>query len=145
MAYHCKIRCRGVLVHNNKLLVVRHKHQDIEADFYALPGGHLEYGENPQECMVREIKEELGISPAIGRLLYIHTLVPHEGAQSIEFFFEVTNGEEFVRHEEREKTHAHEIAEVSWVSPHETFHILPEAFGRAWREGRVFDEGVRFI
>lgn len=67
-----KVRCRGIIVHERKLLLVRHSHG---AQFYAFPGGHLDFGEDPRECIHRELIEELGVVPVVGRLLYIHTLV----------------------------------------------------------------------
>ncbi len=137
-----KIRCRGVIVHEGKILLVRHAHG---AEFYALPGGHLDFGEDPLECMKRELIEELGIAPEIGRLLYVYSFVNNENIQSLEFFFEIKNVQEYVHFETQERTHAYEIDEVVWMSPTENLHILPEVFGKAFRENTVFEEGVRFI
>lgn len=137
-----KIRCRGVIVHEGKLLVVRHSHG---LQFYAFPGGHLDFGEDPQECMRRELIEELGVEPKIGRLLYVHTFRSGEEKQSVEFFFEIQNGAEYLLHEEKEKTHADEIAEVVWLNPGDDITILPKAIGEAFNEGTLFDEGVRFL
>lgn len=68
----CKfvIRSRAIIVHEGKLLVVRHAHNPSYA---ALPGGHLEPGEGPQATLIREIEEELGVTPTLGRLLYVNT------------------------------------------------------------------------
>ncbi len=33
-----------------------------ENGMWELPGGGLDFGENPQECLIREIKEEMGLS-----------------------------------------------------------------------------------
>jgi 8-oxo-dGTP diphosphatase len=40
-------------------------------DYRDIPGGYLEHGETPKEAAVREVQEELGITPAIGRLLVV--------------------------------------------------------------------------
>lgn len=40
----------------NKILVVKEGQ-----DFWSLPGGGLEHGESAKDCLVREIKEEIGI------------------------------------------------------------------------------------
>jgi 8-oxo-dGTP diphosphatase len=38
-------------------------------DYRDIPGGYIEHGETPTEAAAREVREELGISPPIGRLL----------------------------------------------------------------------------
>ncbi|GAA4614647.1 NUDIX hydrolase [Actinoallomurus liliacearum] len=38
-------------------------------DYREIPGGYLEHGESPKEAAAREVEEELGIRPPIGRLL----------------------------------------------------------------------------
>lgn len=38
-------------------------------DYRDIPGGYIEHGETPKEAAAREVQEELGITPPIGRLL----------------------------------------------------------------------------
>lgn len=52
--------CKGIIVQDNKFLAL-YKQKD-EAWFYDLPGGRREFGESPEETLVREIREELGIT-----------------------------------------------------------------------------------
>lgn len=40
-------------------------------DYREIPGGYVETGESPREACVREVAEELGIRPPIGRLLAV--------------------------------------------------------------------------
>ncbi|MGW6309514.1 NUDIX domain-containing protein [Streptomyces niveus] len=40
-------------------------------DYRDIPGGYVEQGESPQQACVREVHEELGIEPHIGRLLVV--------------------------------------------------------------------------
>src|SRR3989338_3409870 len=114
------INCRAIILDEGKLLVVKHPHN---TSFAALPGGHLEWGEDIKECLRREIIEELGVNPEIGRLLYINNYMDADIKQEVQFFFEVTNSHEYKNIENIARTHAHEIAEVLWVKSTDTINI----------------------
>lgn len=60
--YH--VRVAGVLVREGRMLV----QNDGEA--YALPGGHLRFGETMEEALIREFREEMGIGVVCERLLW---------------------------------------------------------------------------
>ena len=49
---------------DNKYLMMHRvkKEKDINKDKYIGVGGHFEYGESPDECLVREVKEETGLT-----------------------------------------------------------------------------------
>ncbi len=55
-----KIGCEIFLIQNDAILLGKRKNCYGEGT-WALPGGHLEYGESILECAKRELKEELGI------------------------------------------------------------------------------------
>jgi ADP-ribose pyrophosphatase YjhB (NUDIX family) len=40
-------------------------------DYWEIPGGYVETGESPLHAAVREVQEELGITPPLGRLLAV--------------------------------------------------------------------------
>lgn len=48
---------------DNKYLMLHRvkKQNDINKDKYIGVGGHFEYGESPNECLLREVKEETGL------------------------------------------------------------------------------------
>ncbi|MCF7815863.1 MAG: NUDIX hydrolase [Candidatus Pacebacteria bacterium] len=136
------VRSRAVIIHDGKLLVVRHAGG---RDFYALPGGHLEPNESPKECIERELIEELGIKPKVGRLLYIYTYTNKEDVHAVEFFFEIENGMDYLLHADVEKTHAHEIDEVRWVSTEDQIKVLPTEFQNEFTSGVVLNDETRFL
>ncbi len=49
------------IVHNNKVLLIHHK----KLDMWLPVGGHLEENEVPDDALLREIKEEVGIDVEI--------------------------------------------------------------------------------
>lgn len=51
-------RVAAVIVHSNKLLAQK----NVETNEYYLPGGRINYGESSEEAIIREIREELGIT-----------------------------------------------------------------------------------
>ncbi|MDP2874364.1 MAG: NUDIX domain-containing protein [bacterium] len=57
-----KIAVAGLLVLNNKALVVRRSNKEaFLPGVYEIPGGKVEFGENPNSSLVREFKEEVNL------------------------------------------------------------------------------------
>jgi len=135
------IKVRGVIIHDSKLLIVKH----LGTGFMALPGGHLEYGEDVITCLKRELVEELGVVPEIGELLYINTFISKDKTEYIEFFFEVKNGKEYLNIEKLERTHAYELAEIIWISPSDNINILPKQFDEDFKNNKIFEGETKFI
>lgn len=56
-------------------------------DYLDIPGGYVEHGESPSQAAAREVKEELGITPPIGRLLAVDWAPnPSEGDKALFVF-----------------------------------------------------------
>ncbi|SFR07176.1 8-oxo-dGTP diphosphatase MutT [Desulfoscipio geothermicus] len=52
----------AVIKHNGKILISQRNENTHQALKWEFPGGKLEPGESPEQCLFREIKEELGLS-----------------------------------------------------------------------------------
>jgi 8-oxo-dGTP pyrophosphatase MutT (NUDIX family) len=64
-------------------------------DYLDIPGGYVERGESPLQTCVREVREELGIEPSIGRLLAVDWAPnPGEGDKVLYLFDGGTLGEQ---------------------------------------------------
>ena len=136
------VKVRGVILNEGKLLIVKHK----QSQFMALPGGHLEYGEDVIACLKRELVEELGVIPDVGKLLYINTFIEGKNnTEYVEFFFEVKNGKDYLNIDGLERTHAHELEEIIWISPSDDISILPKQFDEDFKNNKIFEEGIKFI
>lgn len=71
--------------HDGEVLIVNPTYKD----YWNLPGGgiDIDQGETPHDAAVREVREELGITPPIGRLL-VHAwiTIADKGAQALYIF-----------------------------------------------------------
>jgi 8-oxo-dGTP pyrophosphatase MutT (NUDIX family) len=63
-AHAFPVSVKGVAVQDGKVLLLENERNEWE-----LPGGRLELGEDPPDCVVREIKEETGWQVTAGPLL----------------------------------------------------------------------------
>jgi mutator protein MutT len=58
----------AVLIENGRVLIARRKSGVPRAGMWEFPGGKIRPGETPEQCLKREIQEELGLQVAVGEL-----------------------------------------------------------------------------
>ena len=56
----------AILVHDGKILIIKRGKNDPLKRRWEFPGGTMEYGETPEECLRRKIKDELDIDVQVG-------------------------------------------------------------------------------
>ena len=59
----------AVLRRGGRVLLCRRTRPANLAGKWEFPGGKIEAGESPEACLARELREELGIEVAVGRLV----------------------------------------------------------------------------
>lgn len=91
----------------DKILIARRPIQDDLAGLWEFPGGKLEAGESPEECLAREIREELAITIAVGDF-FADAIYEYPGkvVHLMAYWADWTEGEI--------KSHVHD--EVAWSS-----------------------------
>ena len=57
----------GLVFHQQKILITQRLKGSHLAGFWEFPGGKREPGETFEDCLVRELREELGIEVSLGR------------------------------------------------------------------------------
>ena len=82
--YKLNIRAACIIKHNNKVLL----HKTDSRNHYCLIGGRVEIGENSENTIRREIKEELGKEiDIIGYVSTIENFFTFEGSKYHEYMF----------------------------------------------------------
>lgn len=59
----------AVMIEEGRLFLARRPPHDKLAGLWELPGGKIESGETPEECLARELVEELCMEAEVGALL----------------------------------------------------------------------------
>jgi 8-oxo-dGTP diphosphatase len=82
-----RVRACGLCWQNGKLLVVNH-HGLTRGDFWAPPGGGVEFEESVEQCLQREFREETGLQISCGAFLFACEYVQRP-LHAIELWFNV--------------------------------------------------------
>src|SRR5438270_159556 len=74
--YQLPISVKAVLVEDGRACLLLN-----ERDQWELPGGRLEKGETPEACLLREVREEIGLEAAVEGLLDARAFEPVPGKE----------------------------------------------------------------
>lgn len=120
----------GVAVERGRILLVRDSH-----GFWAGPGGWVEPGESPEDALLREVREELGvIGKVTGALRPFIEWNVARSAEPVSFLLFVLR----LRLDSREFTlQADEVTDARWFGPDEWTDVPMLPYVRS-----LFDERV---
>ncbi len=108
----------GVLVKKDGKILVQRRKNAHGAETWELPGGHMEYGETPEQTAARETKEEVNVEITNAKIVGItNDFMPDEQKHYITIFVEA----EYAGGEIKAADTEH-VAEISWS----TLENMPE-------------------
>jgi len=123
-----RVAIRGIIYRDGKILATKQMAEDgSEAENWATFGGGLDPQESLTEGLHREMIEETGIAPKIGKLLFVQQFAHPEDRtkEHLEFFFHIENTADYESIDLAATTHgAIEIARSEFIDPKESL-ILP--------------------
>lgn len=124
-----RIAVRGIIFKDGKMLAQQTNPGENEEvhDYWCTPGGGLEAGESLHQGLHREMIEETGIAPRIGKLLFVQQYGNPADREFLEFFFHIENAEDYEEIDLSTTSHGElEIAKVGFIDPAK--HNLLPAF-----------------
>ncbi|MFP3908553.1 MAG: NUDIX domain-containing protein [Archaeoglobaceae archaeon] len=62
----------AVIPYEGKILLIKRKNEPFK-DYYALPGGIVEYGETVEDALLREVEEEVGVKGKIYKMTGVYS------------------------------------------------------------------------
>lgn len=83
-----RLRVCGILVQEDKILLVRLKSPATRELIWMPPGGGLEFGERIESCLKREFLEETGLEIEVGEQLFINEFI-EPPIHALELYFRV--------------------------------------------------------
>ena len=121
-----RITTRGIIYKNGKIFAQKLKRGEGTTDYWCTPGGGLDPSESLHDGLVREMIEETGITPEIGKLLYVQQYREENGREYLEFFYHITNVDDYETIDLANTTHGEiEVAEYGFIDPAKE-NILPK-------------------
>ncbi len=119
MAEERYVKVIAAIIRKEGRILIGKRRAGTFAGKWEFPGGKMEPGETPEECLARELAEELGIEARVGKLFLAtkHTY-SHMAIEFVTYEAEIVSGEPRLR----------DHNEIRWVLPEElSLYDFPEA------------------
>ncbi|HUJ68660.1 MAG TPA: (deoxy)nucleoside triphosphate pyrophosphohydrolase [Syntrophorhabdales bacterium] len=119
MAGQRYVKVIAAIIRKERRILIGKRKGGTFAGKWEFPGGKMELGETPEECLARELAEELGVEARIGKLfLSTRHTYSHMAIEFVTYETEIISGEPCLR----------DHHEIRWVLPEElTLYDFPEA------------------
>lgn len=74
---------KGIVRHDNRILIVQRAAADSGGGTWECPGGKIDFGEQPEDSLIREIREETGLTVTVDKIAYASSILTHPDRQVI--------------------------------------------------------------
>ncbi|WP_019912026.1 NUDIX hydrolase [Paenibacillus sp. HW567] len=126
------VAVKGIIVHTGRILLVQRAGEDTAgAGSWECPGGKIEFGEGLEAALEREVKEETGLTVAVGALAYASSFLSDPGRQLIIITYLCKSHEDTVLLSE-------EHTAYKWCTKLEVQTLLPPGILAEFEKSNVF-------
>ena len=124
-----RVRVGGILLREGALLLAAHRGLlPVDELFWSPPGGGWTFGEGLKTALVREFREETGLTVRVGRFLHLHEF-RSQSLQALELFFEVLSEDEHapprLGHDPEHDPKQQLLMELRWLTPRQLLALPP--------------------
>lgn len=84
-----RIGVYGVALRDDHLLLTQLWDRDPAPRRWTLPGGGMDFGEEPRQTLTREFYEETGLTPEIGEVVDVLSFLPNPEFHVIQIIYQV--------------------------------------------------------
>ena len=111
---------KAFIIRKAKVLIVkRTKKDNVGADTWECAGGKIEFGENLEDALIRETKEETGLDIKVERILYAATFKTDPARQVVILTY-------LCSCDEIDVTLSEEHTEFQWSTSQQLRQLLPQ-------------------
>ena len=111
---------KAFIVNKGKFLILkRSESAPVYPNYWDLPGGKLEHGEEPKEGLEREVREETTLKVSVGKIIFSYLEINIQHAYVVIFECNLINGEINL---------SKEHSKYKWVDAVEAKKLLLEPF-----------------
>ncbi|OIK13535.1 NUDIX domain-containing protein [Bacillus sp. MUM 13] len=126
------VAVKGVIVNEGKALIVRrHIEDEIGGGTWECVGGKIEFGEDLETALLREIKEEAGLSVRVERILYAATFNTNPMRQVVILTY-------LCRSKRKEVILSKEHSDYKWANKNQLRQLLPKEIISDFDKNNVF-------
>lgn len=128
-----KIALKGIIVREDKVLVAKRALTDkIGAGNWEVIGGKLEFGEDTETCLKREVREEVNLEIDIEGIIYAKNVVIDEETQMFIVVY-------LCRYKNGEVKLSDEHTDLKWVNKEELKTIISPEIRKDFEDNEVFE------
>ena len=115
------VAVKGIIIYDNKVLIIQRSADDeFGANTWECVGGKIDFGEELEDALIREVNEEVGLIIAVDKLLYAATFKTNEHRQVVILTYSCTAHCNTVKLSEEHQRYM-------WANKEQMMSLLPKS------------------